>query len=46
MESGENFLTQRVVRHWNWLFRLSFPPLEALKSCKDVAPGDMGEWCP
>lgn len=39
-----NFLTERVAKHWNSLPRavVESPALEEFKSHADVAPGDMG----
>jgi len=32
----ENFLTGRVVKHWNRLLRVESPSLEMFKRCMDV----------
>jgi len=43
LDIGKNFLTERVVRHWNRLCRevVELPSLEAFKKRVDVAFQDM-----
>jgi len=42
LDIRRNFFTERVVKHWNRLFRdvVEFPSLEVFKKCIDMAVQD------